>query len=37
MLKKRFNKKPILKWFNPQLKIVIEVDILDRALGACLS
>ena len=36
-LKKQFSKKLIIKWFNPQLKIVIKINILDRALGAYFS
>ena len=28
---------PILKWIDPQLKIMLEMNLLDRALRACLS
>ena len=36
-LKKQFNQEPILKWFDPQLRIVIKIDTFNRALGACLN
>ena len=36
-LKKQFTKKLILRWFNQRLKIKMETDLSDRALGACLS
>ena len=36
-LKKCFTEEPILKWFNPGLRIVVKTDVLDRALGAYLE
>ena len=35
-LKKLFTVKPILKIYTPSLPIVVEIDILDFALGAYL-
>ena len=35
-LKELFTVKPILKIYTPSLLIVIEIDVLDFALGVCL-
>ena len=35
-LKKLFIAEPILKIYTPSLLIVVEIDVLDFILGACL-